>query len=139
MTKTRFNTYTARKDRIKIIQLFETFSLQDLTFPHSERVKRILSSTNPSFERRGLPPAEPKKMVKLHRTRGQTRHLKQQNPRKFCRKKVSLVTSHRETSGKIRFAAQHNLPARKKRIRTNDILHYGLKVAQTYRTHRFLP
>ena len=36
-------------------------------------------------------------------------------------------------------SAQHNLPAKKKRIRTNDILHYELKVAQSNRAHRFLP
>ena len=104
---------------------------------HSEKVKRILSRTNSSFQRRGLPPAEPKKVLKLHRTRDQILHSKQQNPRKFCRKEVSFVTFQRETSGKIRFAAQHNLPARKKRIRTNNILQYELKVPQSYRNHRF--
>ena len=135
MAKTKFNTNTARKDSIKIIHLFKTFRLQKLTFSYSERVKRILSSTNPSLERRGPPPVVPKKMLKLHRTRDQTWSLKQQNPRKFCGKYVSFLTSQRETSGKIRLAAKHNLPARKKKIRTNDILHYELKVAQTYRTH----
>ena len=36
---------TATKDSIKkIIHLFETFSVQVLTLPHSERVKRTLSS-----------------------------------------------------------------------------------------------
>ena len=33
---------TARKDSLKIIHLFETFSIQVLSFPHSERVNRIL-------------------------------------------------------------------------------------------------
>ena len=56
---------TARKDSIKIIDLFETFRIQDLAFMHSEIVKKILSSKNSSFERRGLPPAKPTKMLKL--------------------------------------------------------------------------
>ena len=100
-----------------------------MSFGCFEFQQRILSRANSSFERRGLPPAEPKKVLKLHLTRDQILHLKQQNPRKFCRKEVSFVTSQ--------FGAQHNLPARKKRIRTNAILQYKLKVSQSYRDHRF--
>ena len=51
----------------KIIHLFETFSVQALTLPHSERVKRSLSSTNSSFERNGLSSAELKKMPQTAR------------------------------------------------------------------------
>ena len=59
---------TAWKDSIKKkIHLFETFSVQVLTLPHSERVKRSLSSTNSSFERHGLSSAELKKMPQTAR------------------------------------------------------------------------
>ena len=54
----------ARQQKNKIIHLFETFSIQVLTFLNSERVNRILSSKNSLFERPGFNlPREPKKML----------------------------------------------------------------------------
>lgn len=50
--------------KIQIIRLFETFSIQLLTFLNAETVKRILSSKNSLFERPGFNlPGEPKKML----------------------------------------------------------------------------
>ena len=85
--------------------------------PHSERVKRILLGQIHHLNFVVFHPRSQKKVLKLHRTRDQILHSKQQNPRKFCRKEINFVTSQRETSGRIRFAAQNSLPARKKRIR----------------------
>ena len=54
----------ARQQKNKIIHLFETFSIQVLTFLNSERVNRILSGKNSLFERPGFNlPREPKKML----------------------------------------------------------------------------
>ena len=54
----------ARQQKNKIIHLFETFSIQVLTFLNSERVNRILSSKNSLFECPGFDlPREPKKML----------------------------------------------------------------------------
>ena len=85
--------------------------------PHSERLKRILLGQIHHLNVVVFHPRSQKKVLKLHRTRDQILHSKQQNPRKFCSKEVNFVTSRRETSGRIRLAAQHSLPARKKRIR----------------------
>ena len=79
--------------------------MQVLSFLHSEtRVKRILSSTihrNSSFESRGLPAAETKKMRKLHRTKDQILYLKKHKPQEIMQEIAQLLDlSQRETSNK---------------------------------------